>query len=338
MCIRGSVPADLFRIVVLGAAMSNLAVTIVQAATRVAPPIMTYRGSAATIRQPRVVSPNRGAPNQIVVPNRTVIPNRTAAPLQFGVATRPVVPRQIVVPRSAPPVIPRVGERIAPPVVPPAIGAAQLAKGVGPHIEKRRPIARQVLIHGRWLVLPAVVYVGAAVFLDVPDLGQVAVPEDEYPTIFDLLASDDPSKIEAAYPLLQPYSVPGLDPVAAAGAGATEPAPSLWDFNGSVMNGSVDGEALTLLYRNPRPAMREAGVTEGALFFSGTRTGEQQLDGTAYVFSLKCGALPYQMAGWGNAAMILLTGEEPNFDDRCHVVSVNSVVAKMTKIQPSENK
>jgi len=60
-----------------------------------------------------------------------------------------------------------------------------------------------VRFHGRLLAIPAVVAIGIPVFLDVPDLGEVSIPEDDYPQIYDLLTSDDPADQEKAFALLQ---------------------------------------------------------------------------------------------------------------------------------------
>src|SRR6266478_177006 len=66
-----------------------------------------------------------------------------------------------------------------------------------------RPIARNVRFHGRRLAVPAVVAIGIPVFLDVPDLGEVSIPEDDYPEIYGLLTSDDAADQEKAFALLQ---------------------------------------------------------------------------------------------------------------------------------------
>jgi hypothetical protein len=67
----------------------------------------------------------------------------------------------------------------------------------------RRPIARHVRIHGIDFDIPAIVVVGAPYVIDVPGLGWVYVPEDEYPELFAMLTSDDPDQVEAAYERLQ---------------------------------------------------------------------------------------------------------------------------------------
>ena len=67
----------------------------------------------------------------------------------------------------------------------------------------RRAIARHVRIHGIDFDIPAIVVVGAPYVIDVPGLGWVYVPEDEYPELFAMLTSDDPDQVEAAYERLQ---------------------------------------------------------------------------------------------------------------------------------------
>ena len=44
---------------------------------------------------------------------------------------------------------------------------------------------------------------GAPYVIDVPGLGWVYVPEDEYPELFAMLTSDDPNQVDAAYERLQ---------------------------------------------------------------------------------------------------------------------------------------
>ena len=56
---------------------------------------------------------------------------------------------------------------------------------------------------GGFLAVPAIVIVGAPVVLDVPDLGWVYVPENEYAEIYDLLTSDNPDDVELGYRRLQ---------------------------------------------------------------------------------------------------------------------------------------
>lgn len=72
---------------------------------------------------------------------------------------------------------------------------------------RSRPIARHVLVGGVAFDVPAIAIVGAPYVIDVPDLGWVYVPEEEYPSLFAMLTSDDPIKVEAAYDRLREYAV-----------------------------------------------------------------------------------------------------------------------------------
>jgi hypothetical protein len=72
-----------------------------------------------------------------------------------------------------------------------------------PPLHVERAVARHVRFHGRLLAVPAVVVIGIPVFLDVPDLGEVSIPEDDYPEIYGLLTSDDAADQEKAFALLQ---------------------------------------------------------------------------------------------------------------------------------------
>ena len=57
-----------------------------------------------------------------------------------------------------------------------------------------REVARRIAVAGGVLVLPEVAYYGAPVILNVPGVGYVDVPEDEYARLYEKLSSSDSSK------------------------------------------------------------------------------------------------------------------------------------------------
>ena len=61
-----------------------------------------------------------------------------------------------------------------------------------------REIIRRINIAGGVLALPKVVYYGVPVILDVPRLGFVDVPEDEYARLYEKLSSSDSEQVEEA--------------------------------------------------------------------------------------------------------------------------------------------
>lgn len=61
-----------------------------------------------------------------------------------------------------------------------------------------REPARRINVAGGVLVLPAVVYYGVPVILNVPELGYVDVPEDEYARLYDKLSSSDSALVQEA--------------------------------------------------------------------------------------------------------------------------------------------
>jgi hypothetical protein len=61
-----------------------------------------------------------------------------------------------------------------------------------------REITRRINIAGGVLALPKVVYYGVPVILNVPGLGFVDVPEDEYARLYERLSSSDSEQIEEA--------------------------------------------------------------------------------------------------------------------------------------------
>jgi hypothetical protein len=68
---------------------------------------------------------------------------------------------------------------------------------VRPRYVYREP-ARHINFAGAVLVLPVVVYHGVPVILNVPDLGYVDVPEDEYARLYDKLSSSDSDQVQEA--------------------------------------------------------------------------------------------------------------------------------------------
>jgi hypothetical protein len=61
-----------------------------------------------------------------------------------------------------------------------------------------REIITRIKIAGGVLALPVVAYYGVPVILDVPELGYVDVPEDEYARIYDRLSSSDSEQVQEA--------------------------------------------------------------------------------------------------------------------------------------------
>jgi hypothetical protein len=61
-----------------------------------------------------------------------------------------------------------------------------------------RGLARRINIAGEVLALPKVGYYGVPVILDVPGLGFVDVPEDEYAQLYEKLSSSNSEQVEEA--------------------------------------------------------------------------------------------------------------------------------------------
>jgi hypothetical protein len=84
---------------------------------------------------------------------------------------------------------------------PPLVGLEHVpnsgAQQARPRAVYREP-ARRINIAGGVLVLPAVVYYGVPVILNVPELGYVDVPEDEYARLYDKLSSSDSALVQEA--------------------------------------------------------------------------------------------------------------------------------------------
>jgi hypothetical protein len=82
---------------------------------------------------------------------------------------------------------------------PPLTGVEQQRSGAVQQVRPRavyRELARRINIAGGVLALPKVEYYGVPVILDVPGLGFVDVPEDEYARLYEKLSSSDSEQVE----------------------------------------------------------------------------------------------------------------------------------------------
>ena len=96
------------------------------------------------------------------------------------------------------------------------------------------------------------------------------------------------------------------------------PEPTVWDHNGSVMYLVANGSSREIYYQKPRPGMLEAGARPGSLLFRGEINNGQYL-GTAYIFNLHCGPIPFDVKGpiLHDDERIVLTGQAPRVGQNC---------------------
>jgi hypothetical protein len=96
----------------------------------------------------------------------------------------------------------RISRQIRSAPAPEDLGAGQDASQQPAQQVRRRAVyrepARRINIAGGVLVLPVVVYYGVPVILNVPELGYVDVPEDEYARLYDKLLSSDSELVQEA--------------------------------------------------------------------------------------------------------------------------------------------
>jgi hypothetical protein len=99
---------------------------------------------------------------------------------------------------------------------------------------------------------------------------------------------------------------------------SASPEPPLWDHNGSVMSLVAKGSSREFYYQKPRPGMLEAGAKPGSLLFRG-EVSNGQYSGTAFIFSPRCGQIPFQVKGTilDNDERIVLTGQAPQVGRNC---------------------
>jgi hypothetical protein len=110
--------------------------------------------------------------------------------------------------------------------------------------------------------------------------------------------------------------------------------PTVWDHNGSVMYLVENGSRREFYYQKPRAGMLEVGVHPGSLLFRG-EIENGQYSGTAYIFNVQCGQIPFQVTGriLDNDERIVLTGQAPRVGRNCriHESSTSSLEFKRVK-------
>jgi hypothetical protein len=96
------------------------------------------------------------------------------------------------------------------------------------------------------------------------------------------------------------------------------PESTIWDHNGSVMYLVANGSSREIFYQKPRPGMLDAGARPGSLLFRGEINNGQYL-GTAYIFNLRCGPIPFEVKGpiLDANERIVLTGQTPRVGQNC---------------------
>lgn len=89
----------------------------------------------------------------------------------------------------------------------------------------------------------------------------------------------------------------------------------------------ANGNLREFYYLQPRPGMIAEGVTPGTLLFSGVVNGNTY-QGTAYLFSARCGARKYPVAGAVQEAggRVIMIGAATNVNSRCQIKNVKTDV------------
>jgi hypothetical protein len=101
-----------------------------------------------------------------------------------------------------------------------------------------------------------------------------------------------------------------------------EPRPRTdWEHNGSLMYLEASGNVREFYYARPRPGMAEAGARPGSLLFSG-EVVDGGYQGTAYIFSPRCGKLSYYVSGpiLNNYRRVVMRGQAPRVNAACQVI------------------
>ena len=115
------------------------------------------------------------------------------------------------------------------------------------------------------------------------------------------------------------------------------PEPAIWDHNGSVMYLVANGSSREVYYQKPRPGMLDAGARPGSLLFRGD-VNNGQYSGTAYIFNLHCGPIPFEVKGpiLDDDKRIVLTGQAPRVDRDCRTYGSYTSNLEFRRLKPNE--
>lgn len=114
---------------------------------------------------------------------------------------------------------------------------------------------------------------------------------------------------------------------------APEPKPSappvqtrrdtFWDHNGSVMRLRVDGAVREFYYEQPRPGIAAEGAKHGTLLFTGIVNNVGTINGTAWLFSRRCGPRSYSVQGvvTESGGKVVMQGMASTLTSDCKVKS-----------------
>jgi hypothetical protein len=112
---------------------------------------------------------------------------------------------------------------------------------------------------------------------------------------------------------------------------------TIWDHNGSVVYLVANGQSREFHYQKPRAGMLEVGARPGSLLFRG-EIENGQYSGTAYIFSLHCGQIPFQVKGpvLDNDERIVLTGQAPRVERNCRADGSSTSNLEFRRVKPNE--
>ena len=113
------------------------------------------------------------------------------------------------------------------------------------------------------------------------------------------------------------------------------PERTTWEHNGSAMYLIAKGSSRELFYEKPRPGMLEAGAKTGSLLFRG-EVSNGQYSGTAYIFNLQCGQVPFNVKGaiLDSGERIVLTGQAPRIGRNCQAYAFYSTTLEFRLLKP----
>jgi hypothetical protein len=114
-------------------------------------------------------------------------------------------------------------------------------------------------------------------------------------------------------------------------------ADSFWDLNGSVMRLQVRGDEFIMRYEVPRIGLLQVGVQPGDVVLIGRGEPSGMVVGTAYIHTIECGKIPYEVQGHGAHQTIYVAGNRPRIGLWTCQLYPMSVVEQMTFVYRGSN-
>jgi len=91
----------------------------------------------------------------------------------------------------------------------------------------------------------------------------------------------------------------------------------IWEHNGSLMKLIKDGREWTFLYEEPRAGLVQVGIKRGTWLMKLHFKGNSSIEGTARIFTKRCGPVEYRVAARLYVGSVIADGLIPQLNTKC---------------------